>query len=96
MPPWTWHISDVPVAVIRIGHQKYVLGNVRIDQGRLPEAFDLHQSALACWRNTLGEEHHKTGDAWHKMGWHFARLCRWKDAKSVPSINPSMFSIHGS
>jgi len=59
-----------------IGHMKYVLGNVRIDHARLDEAFDLQQSALACWRKTLGEEHHKTGDAWHKMGWHFMRLRR--------------------
>jgi len=69
-----------------IGHMKYVLGNVRIDHARLDEAFDLQQSALACWRKTLGEEQHKTGDAWHKMGWHFMRLRRWKEARYyVPS-----------
>ncbi|EFR04153.1 SesB protein [Nannizzia gypsea CBS 118893] len=63
-----------------IGHMKYVLGNVRIDQNRLDEAFELHKSALKCWRQTQ-EQHHKTGDAWHKVGWHYARLGCWNEAR---------------
>ncbi|KAM5452137.1 hypothetical protein MaudCBS49596_003491 [Microsporum audouinii] len=67
-----------------IGHMKYVLGNVRIDQNRLDEAFELHKSALECWRQTQ-EQHHKTGDAWHKVGCHYARIGCWNEARYEPN-----------
>lgn len=64
-----------------VGHMKYVLGNVRIDQGRMDDAFTLHKSARDCWLVTFGKEHHKTGDAWHKVGWHLCRMERWEEAR---------------
>lgn len=64
---------------------KYVLGNVRIGQNRLEDAFELHKSSLACWKITMGEQHHKTGDCYHKVGWHYARLGQWDDARCVLS-----------
>ncbi|KAF2685916.1 TPR-like protein, partial [Lentithecium fluviatile CBS 122367] len=57
-----------------MGHMLYVLGNVRISQNQLNEAYSIHKRALKNWRVTYGDEHHKTGDAWHKKGWHEARL----------------------
>lgn len=50
----------------------YCLGNVRIDQSRLDEAFNLHLCAVKLWKATFGD-HHKLGDAYHKLGWHLAR-----------------------
>lgn len=80
--------------MIRIGHMRYVLGNVRISQSALTdpesvrdsqsaleEAHILHQKALKCWRVVMGEYHHKTGDAWHKNGWHLARKGQFQDAR---------------
>ncbi|KAK1833470.1 hypothetical protein QBC39DRAFT_346112 [Podospora conica] len=66
-----------------IGHMKYVLGNVRISQNRLDEAFELHKGSLACWKITLGEHHHKVGDCYHKVGWHHARLSQWNEARTM-------------
>ncbi|KAF1955680.1 TPR-like protein [Byssothecium circinans] len=57
-----------------MGHMLYCLGNVRISQNRENEAYALHQRSLDCWLKTYGPEHHKTGDALHKRGWHEARL----------------------
>ncbi|EPE09075.1 pfs domain-containing protein [Ophiostoma piceae UAMH 11346] len=65
------------------GHQKYILGNVRMRQGRLEEAFLLHQSALDNWGITKGVKHHKTGDAWHKIGWHRTQRHEWDDAEAA-------------
>jgi len=61
----------------------YVLGNVRISQNELDEAYSLHKRALITWRKTYGEEHHKTGDAWHKKAWHEARLGKLEEARYV-------------
>ncbi|KAI0469332.1 hypothetical protein F4859DRAFT_523125 [Xylaria cf. heliscus] len=63
------------------GHMNYVLGNVYIAQQREAEGFNCHKLALACWRKTMGEDHHKTGDAWHKLGCHFYRQRHFGDAK---------------
>jgi TolA-binding protein len=64
-----------------MGHMLYVLGNVRISQKRLDEAYSLHKRTINCWLKTYGEEHHKTGDAWHKLGWHEARLRNFEEAR---------------
>jgi hypothetical protein len=58
----------------------YILGNVRISQKRLDDAYDLHQRALYCWKGTYGDDHHKTGDAYHKFGWHLTRIGRHEEA----------------
>ncbi|RWA09517.1 hypothetical protein EKO27_g5578 [Xylaria grammica] len=63
------------------GHMNYILGNVRISQGRIDEAFGSHQIALACWRKVMGENHHKTGDAWHKSGWHLCRQGKLEESR---------------
>lgn len=72
---------------------RYVLGNVRISQAQLlrhpghseggfmEEAFRLHKAALKIWRATLGEGHHKTADAYHKMGWHLFRRQEYEEAR---------------
>ncbi|KAL8833577.1 MAG: hypothetical protein Q9170_004192 [Blastenia crenularia] len=64
-----------------MGHMLYVLGNIYISQKRLDEANTLHKRALKCWIHTFGEEHHKTGDAWHKRGWHKARRQKFEKAR---------------
>jgi len=66
--------------ILRTGSALYVLGNVRISQNRLDDAFDLHKRALQCWIKTYGKEHHKTGDAYHKVGWHFMQSEKYIDA----------------
>lgn len=54
------------------GHAWYWFGNVRIGQNRLDEAFNMHLRAVKLWKVTYGD-HHRTGDAYHKLGWHLAR-----------------------
>ena len=61
----------------------YVLGNVRISQGRLPDAFDLHKRALKNWCVTYGKDHHKTGDAFYKVAWHLLRTGKLNEALLV-------------
>jgi hypothetical protein len=69
---------------------RYVLGNVRISQSRLDsvnrarllqEAFSLHEATLDIWLQTLEKEHHKTGDAYHKLGWHHLRQGKLKQSQ---------------
>lgn len=76
-----------------MGHMLYVLGNVRISQNQLEEAYSLHERALNNWLKTSGEEHHKTGDAWHKKGWHEARLRNFDVAKYGHSSSVFVFPI---
>jgi len=61
------------------GHSLNVLGNVRIGQDRLDEAFELHKRALVCWNSTYGV-HHKTGDLNYKIAWHHAMRRQWTEA----------------
>lgn len=61
------------------GHAMYILGNIRIGQDRLVEAYQLHERALTCWKQTYGV-HHKTGDANYKLAWHLAYRKEWDKA----------------
>ncbi|KAF3193139.1 hypothetical protein TWF225_010984 [Orbilia oligospora] len=63
------------------GHAKYILGNIRISQGKYDEAFELHMSTVKNFKAVLGDDHHKTGDAYHKAGWHFDRIGNYEEAK---------------
>ncbi|KAF3286803.1 hypothetical protein TWF970_008642 [Orbilia oligospora] len=63
------------------GHAKYVLGNIRISQGKYDEARELHMSTVKNFKAVLGDDHHKTGDAYHKAGWHFDRIGEYEEAK---------------
>ncbi|KAF3192527.1 hypothetical protein TWF788_000138 [Orbilia oligospora] len=63
------------------GQAKYVLGNIRISQGKYDEAFELHMSTVKNFKAVLGDDDHKTGDAYHKAGWHFDRIGNYEEAK---------------
>ena len=41
----------------RTGHAMHSLDNVRIDQGRPDEAFNLHLYAVKLWKATYGDHH---------------------------------------
>ncbi|KAJ5414876.1 hypothetical protein N7509_000210 [Penicillium cosmopolitanum] len=56
------------------GHAFYVLGNIRVGQGLLDEAYELHLKTVRNWEVTFGTAHHKTADAYHKIGWHLSRM----------------------
>ncbi|KAH6621468.1 hypothetical protein B0J18DRAFT_481043 [Chaetomium sp. MPI-SDFR-AT-0129] len=50
------------------------LGNVRIDQGRWEDAFNLHRRAWEFQLQTWGETHFETGVSCYKMGCHYERM----------------------
>lgn len=41
----------------------YALGNVYVSQGRYVEGLNLHTRCLKQYRATLGDTHHRIGDA---------------------------------
>jgi len=45
----------------------YILGNIKIAQGKLDEALQLHQEALRTREKTLGD-HYQTAASFHKIG----------------------------
>jgi len=45
----------------------YALGNVYVSQGRYEEAFEMHTRCLKQYRATLGDLHHRIGDACHRL-----------------------------
>lgn len=50
------------------------LGNVRIDQGRWDDAFNLHRRAWEFQLQTWGETYFETGVSCYKMGCHYERM----------------------
>jgi Tetratricopeptide repeat len=72
----------------RAGHAMYVLGNVRIREGALDEAFALHRRSLKCFEATYGLSHHKTGNARLKVAWHLARVGEYEEALYAIFLRP--------
>lgn len=65
----------------------FALGNVETSQAtnfteagekekavaKYKDALATHTQVVKLWETTLGPKHHKTGDAYHKIGWHLHR-----------------------
>lgn len=75
----------------------YSLGNIQIAQAptltqegkkaeaelNFVEAMKSQAQVLKLWKIILGERHHKTGDAPHKVGWHLHHKNEYNLALSV-------------
>ncbi|EED22769.1 hypothetical protein TSTA_062560 [Talaromyces stipitatus ATCC 10500] len=84
------------------GQAFYILGNVRICQAEDPspliteeqrklwlnDAYNAHYKSLKCLRATLGEEHHKTADAWMRYAWHLEQ--RGLDDLAINSLDEAL------
>ncbi|KAF2189239.1 tetratricopeptide repeat domain protein [Zopfia rhizophila CBS 207.26] len=58
----------------KCGWLHYALGNVRWSQGQLDASFNLHNTCLLQYKGTIGNNHHRTADACHKVAQHYIRL----------------------
>ena len=84
----------------RTGLALFSLGNIQIAQAeklslggeavaaeaKYSEAYDTHAQVLRNWQSALGMTHHKTADAYHKVGWHYHRGNEFTKAESVIRI----------
>ncbi|KAI9668709.1 MAG: hypothetical protein M1817_005200 [Caeruleum heppii] len=87
------------VSNFRTGQALFSLGNIQIAQGeellrngdqakgihKLQEAYETHLQALRLYKATIGERHHKTADAYHKLGWHLHRRREYTSALALLS-----------
>ncbi|RDW76977.1 hypothetical protein BP6252_05030 [Coleophoma cylindrospora] len=83
--------------VLRTGLAMFALGNIQTAQGeefekcqdivaargKYEEAYQTHLQALQIYRATLGERHHKTADAFYKMGCHLHRKRSYFEATNM-------------
>jgi tetratricopeptide (TPR) repeat protein len=58
--PWKLQLFNIYSAL-------YILGNIKVAQGKLDEALQLHQEALKTREKTLGD-HYQTAASFHKTG----------------------------
>jgi len=70
-------------ALISTGRILHVLGNVTSSQGHLGESFKYHTRALAQYRATIGNKHHRTADLYYKVAEHYMRFGLYSQARSV-------------
>lgn len=80
--------------ILRTGLALFSLGNIQIAQAekldeadkpddakaKFQEAYETHAQALRLYKATLGPNHHKTADAYHKIAWHLHRQLDNKNA----------------
>lgn len=67
--------------IFRTGKLCLGYGNVRSDQGRLDESFELHKRCVAQYKATLGPFHHRTADGSVRLSDHYVRLGRYDEAR---------------
>ncbi|KAF7512941.1 hypothetical protein GJ744_012044 [Endocarpon pusillum] len=59
----------------------HVLGNVCASQDHLTQSFGYHNRALAQYRATVGDKHHRTADLCSKVADHYLRFRKATEAK---------------
>lgn len=69
--------------LLSTGRLLHALGNVKVDQGRFPEAFKLHLRSLSHYRRVLGETHRRTADLCYKVAEHRIRHGQYPEARLV-------------
>jgi hypothetical protein len=62
------------------GRILHCLGNVKFSQGLLNESLDFHERALLHFKETVGNNHHRTGNSCFKVAEHYSRLRRLVEA----------------
>lgn len=85
-----WLCNSLSLTALRTGRILHVLGNVQSSRGDLNDSFSFYQQALAVYRATVGEEHHRTADMCYKV----AEAClRMDDISSALLVKPSLTSF---
>ncbi|RHZ70335.1 hypothetical protein CDV55_108149 [Aspergillus turcosus] len=62
------------------GRALYGLGNVRRAQGLLDESLQFHERALLHFKETVGNNHHRTGNSCFKVAEHYSRTGKLDEA----------------
>ncbi|KAK0730143.1 hypothetical protein B0H67DRAFT_560920 [Lasiosphaeris hirsuta] len=81
-------INSVPDTGFRTGYIMYPLGNLQIARGELGKAFKTHSEALKIYQLNLGDNHRRTADLCHKVGWH--HHARKEYAQAVELLNRAL------
>lgn len=63
----------------------YAMGNVKIALGCNEQGLIWHKKALSHYLKTIGQGHHRTADAYHKLAEDYFRLGRCHEARFVPT-----------
>jgi hypothetical protein len=66
--------------LLSTGRIFHCLGNVRNSQGLLDESIHFHERALLHFKETVGNNHHRTGNSCFKVSEHYTRVGRLPDA----------------
>lgn len=74
------------------GRFLHALGNVKATQGLLEEALKYHREALLHYKNTIGNNHHRTADTCVKVADHYTRLGQNGTALSLLNQALKVFS----
>ena len=74
------------------GKVLHVLEDLRRSQGKLDEAMDLFQRALAIFWATIGNNHYITADACYRLAEQLIRVGETDEAKYVCSLHQSVVS----
>ncbi|KAJ6186405.1 hypothetical protein N7519_007706 [Penicillium mononematosum] len=76
------------------GRVLYGLGNVRHSQGLLDDSLDYHQRALLHFKETVGNNHHRTGNSCFKVSEHYLRIGNLTEAIELLDQAIKIFDRH--
>jgi tetratricopeptide (TPR) repeat protein len=75
------------------GRILHAIGNVRGSQGRRDEAYKFHRRLLLQYKATLGNRHHRTADAFSKVGEHQILRGQHETALALLDAAQSAYSL---
>ena len=75
------HSCILTNSIISPGRLLYAIGNIKVSQGQVEEGLIWHKKALSHYAKTIGQGHHRTADAYHKLAEDYFLLRRLADAR---------------
>lgn len=63
-------VTDI-LTSYRTGKILYAIGNVLWAQGRFDESFSYHLRCLKQYKTTVGTNHHRVGDTYHRLAFYY-------------------------
>ncbi|MCJ1357710.1 MAG: hypothetical protein MMC33_007706 [Icmadophila ericetorum] len=76
------------------GRILHCLGNVRRSQELLDESMEFHERALLHFKETVGNNHHRTGNSCFKVGEHYVRTGKVSEAIELLGQACAIFDRH--
>ncbi|KAH8587276.1 hypothetical protein B0O99DRAFT_656491 [Bisporella sp. PMI_857] len=76
------------------GRILHCLGNVRRSQGLLQEGLEFHKRALLHFKETVGKNHHRTGNSCFKVAEHYSRIGKLPEAVELLDQALKIFDRH--